>query len=77
MDGSRPFLTKIMMYKGYVVRIEFSDIDDCFVGHIAGIDDDVGFHGDSVNEIKAAFVEAVDDYIETCQKLNKYPQTTD
>ena len=36
--------------------------------------DVVGFHGDSVGNLKQAFHEAVDDYIETCRKLGKPPQ---
>jgi predicted HicB family RNase H-like nuclease len=57
-----------MQYKGYAARIEYSDEDDCFIGHIAGINDIVGFHGDSVTELHAAFEEAVDDYLQTCKK---------
>ena len=41
------------------------------MGHIAGIRDIVGFHGESVAELKAAFHEAVDDYLVTCEKLGK------
>ena len=63
-----------MMYKGYAARIEYSDEDGCFVGHIAGIQDVVGFHGESVIELRSAFEEAVDDYLETCEKLNRSPQ---
>jgi len=63
-----------MNYKGYTARIEYSNEDNCFVGHIAGINDIVGFHGDSVTELHAAFEEAVDDYLETCQKIGKAPQ---
>ena len=63
-----------MSYKGYLARIEYSDDDECFVGHIAGIRDVVGFHGESVDELRAAFEEAVDDYVETCERLNKKPQ---
>lgn len=36
--------------------------DECFIGHIAGIRDSVGFHGESVTALRAAFEEAVDDY---------------
>ena len=63
-----------MQYKGYTARIEYSDGDACFVGHIAGINDIVGFHGESVTELKAAFEEAVDDYLATCKKLKRSPQ---
>lgn len=63
-----------MTYKGYAARIEYSNEDGCFVGHIAGIQDIVGFHGESVAELRAAFEEAVDDYLETCAKLDRRPQ---
>ncbi len=43
--------------------------DECFIGHIAGIRDVVGFHGESVAELCSAFEEAVDDYLVTCAKL--------
>jgi predicted HicB family RNase H-like nuclease len=63
-----------MNYKGYAARIEYSDEDDCLVGHIAGINDVVGFHADSVPKLHAAFEEAVDDYLETCKKAGRPPQ---
>ena len=63
-----------MSYNGYAARIEYSDEDDCFVGHIAGINDVVGFHGDSVSELHAAFEAAVDDYLDACNKAGRSPQ---
>lgn len=63
-----------MTYKGYAARIEYSDEDECFIGHIATIQDIVGFHGESVTALREAFEEAVDDYLETCEKLNRAPQ---
>ena len=63
-----------MSYRGYAARIEYSDEDECFVGHVAGVSDVVGFHGDSVTELRAAFEEAVDDYLETCERLGRAPQ---
>ena len=65
---------KAMTYKGYAAHIEYGDEDGCFVGHIAGIKDVVGFHGDSVKGLRAAFLEAVDDYLATCEKLGRGPQ---
>ncbi|MBV7336345.1 type II toxin-antitoxin system HicB family antitoxin [Chloroflexi bacterium TSY] len=65
---------KPMSYKGYAAHIEYSEEDGCLIGHIAGIQDVVGFHGDSVVELRAAFEEAVDDYLETCERLNRSPQ---
>jgi predicted HicB family RNase H-like nuclease len=60
-----------MIYKGYAARIEYSDDDQCFIGHIAGINDVVGFHGDSVKELKVAFEDAVNDYIATLKQSNE------
>ncbi|ASL26971.1 type II toxin-antitoxin system HicB family antitoxin [Azotobacter chroococcum] len=64
----------VMNYKGYSARIEYSDEDKLLVGHIVGINDVVGFHGESVPELRGAFEEAVDDYLETCAKLGRAPQ---
>jgi predicted HicB family RNase H-like nuclease len=64
----------MMSYKGYAARIEYSDEDGCFIGHVAGIRDVVGFHGESVTELRSSFEEAVDDYLATCEKLNRSPQ---
>ena len=63
-----------MTYKGYAAKIEYSDDDGCFIGHISGIKDVVGFHGESVKELRAVFEEAVDDYLLTCEKLGQAPQ---
>lgn len=62
-----------MNHKGYAARLEYSKEDGLLVGHIAGIRDVVGFHGSSVAELRAAFVEAVD-YLDTCAKLGCAPQ---
>ncbi|MDE0183685.1 MAG: hypothetical protein OXL39_20200 [Caldilineaceae bacterium] len=63
-----------MEYKGYTAHFAFSEDDGGFVGHIEVIDDIVGFHGDTVEELRAAFEEAVDDYVETCEKLERSPE---
>ncbi len=64
----------VMIHKGYQARVEYDDEDRIFYGRIAGISDIVGFHGDSVKSLRAAFEEAVDDYIEACAKVSKDPQ---
>ncbi len=63
-----------MTYKGYAAKIEYSDEDGCFVGHIAGIRDIIGFDAESVKELRAAFEEAVNDYLATCEKSGRAPQ---
>ena len=63
-----------MTYKGYTARIEFDDRNELFVGHLLGIRDVVGFHADNVPELRSAFEESVDDYLETCAKIGKSPE---
>ena len=67
-------MKNFMTYKGYSARIEYDDDDGALFGRIAGIRDGVGFHADSVEALKAAFREAVDDYVETCARVGKPPQ---
>lgn len=64
---------KPMTYQGYSARIEYSDEDACFVGRIAGIHDIISFHGESVDEIRQAFQEAIDFYLETCKERGDTP----
>lgn len=67
-------MTNSMTYKGYSARIEYDDDDGIFTGRIAGIRDGVGFHADTVEALRDAFREAVEDYIHTCAKVGKEPQ---
>ncbi len=57
-------MTNTMTYKGYSARIEYDDEDGIFTGRIAGIRDGVGFHADTVADLREAFHDAVEDYLE-------------
>lgn len=63
-----------MSYKGYSARIEYDDDDGIFTGRVAGIRDGVGFHAGTVESLREAFHEAVEDYLETCARIGKKPQ---
>ncbi len=67
-------MMNVMTYKGYGARVDFDAEEECFVGRMAGINDVIGFHGATTTELKHAFREAVDDYIETCRKVGKSPE---
>ncbi|MDB5192256.1 MAG: HicB family protein [Segetibacter sp.] len=66
-------MNEILQYNGYCAIVAFSNADDVFFGKIIGINDLVTFEGESVAELKQAFKEAVDDYLETCAELGKTP----
>lgn len=40
---------------------------------IVGITDIVGFYGESVIEMQTVFAEAMGDYLQTCEQLNRSP----
>ena len=67
-------MMNVLEYNGYNARVELDLEDECFVGRLAGINDVVGFHGSTIAGLKAAFHEAVDDYIDTCAKTGKQPE---
>jgi predicted HicB family RNase H-like nuclease len=63
-------------YKGYTARIEFDDRDNILVGRLLGIKDVIAFHADNVADLRVAFGEAVDDYLEACAAIGKSPDKT-
>ena len=60
-----------MTYKEYIGQIVYSEEDGCFIGDLVGIRDIVSFHGDTLEEVRVAFEESVDDYLLTCQEFNR------
>ena len=60
-------------YKGYIANVSYSPDDEVFHGKIFRINDLVTFESDSAKELKTAFIEAVEDYLETCAELGKDP----
>jgi predicted HicB family RNase H-like nuclease len=54
-------------YNIKITTVHFSAEDEVFYGKIIGINDLVSFEGTTVKELKIAFEEAVEDYLETCR----------
>ena len=65
---------KTMTYKSYTAEIIYSDEDECFVGHIVNIDAISGFHGDTDEELREAFENMVELYIETLEEPENPPR---
>ena len=64
----------MLKYNGFYGSVEYSAIDECFFGKIIGATDLVTFEGVSVDDLKKAFVEAVEDYLVLCKEVGKEPQ---
>lgn len=62
-----------MKYKGYFGRVEYDEEAEIFFGWVINIDDVITFESESAKEIKQAFQDSVDDYLEFCTELGKEP----
>lgn len=60
-----------LIYKAFIGTVAYSSDDELFYGKIDGINDLVTFEGSSVSELKKAFEDSVDEYIDLCQELGK------
>ncbi|MCD8244935.1 MAG: type II toxin-antitoxin system HicB family antitoxin [Parabacteroides sp.] len=63
-----------MEYKGYTALIEYSAEDECLIGHVIGINDRLGFDGESIVEITQAFHDVLDNYLALCERAGKLPE---
>mgnify|MGYP001819643058 CR=1 FL=1 len=63
----------MMEYEGYVAVFEFDPTIDAFHGEVANTVDTITFEGRSVDEIRTAFHESVDDYLELCEREGRRP----
>jgi predicted HicB family RNase H-like nuclease len=63
-----------MNYKAYAGTVVYDPDDKILWGKIIGIRDGVSYEATDVEGIERAFREAVDDYIQTCEKIGKKPQ---
>lgn len=61
----------LLSYKGYFGSVEASLEDQVLHGKLECINDLVTYEAKSIPELKVAFEEAVDDYLETCKELGK------
>lgn len=62
-----------LKYKDFIGSVSFSETDNVFFGKIEGIDGLVNFEGESVEELKNSFHEAVDDYLAYCEEEGLQP----
>ncbi|HEV2483493.1 MAG TPA: type II toxin-antitoxin system HicB family antitoxin [Puia sp.] len=69
-------MSDLLTYKGYFGSARYSAADEVFYGKLEGIDDLVNYEASSVKELIKAFHEAVEDYLETCQRIGKEPNKT-
>ena len=61
-------MNNVLKYNDFVATVRYSEEDEAFIGRIEGIDSIVSFEGQSVKELKSAFKEAVESYLDFCSR---------
>lgn len=63
-----------LKYKGYTGSVEFSDEDNCLFGKVQGLHGTlISYEGTTIDEIRADFESAVDDYLASCESRGITP----
>ena len=62
-----------MTYKGYQSKVELDEEAGVFHGEVINTRDVITFQGTSVAELKQAFEDSVDDYLEFCAARGEDP----
>lgn len=63
----------MMEYKGYIGKVEFDDEANIFHGEVINLRDVITFQGESVQEIRQAFQDSIDDYLAFCAERQEEP----
>ena len=64
----------MMEYKGYLGKIEFDDEANIFHGQVVNIRDVITFQGQSVDELRQAFEDSIEDYFVFCVERGEQPE---
>ncbi|MBQ7738347.1 MAG: type II toxin-antitoxin system HicB family antitoxin [Desulfovibrionaceae bacterium] len=64
----------ILNYKGYQGCFSYDPEADIFHGEVLHLTDVITFQGRSVDELKQALADSVEDYLEFCAQKGKIPE---
>jgi len=67
-------MSEYLQHKGYAGSVEYSAEDDCLYGKVLFIRSLLTYQGSNVAELKQAFIEAVEDYIDDCRERGVKPE---
>ena len=67
-------MTQILRHKGYYTIPQYSAEDECFFGKIIGIKSCILFEAETAKEMKQAFQNAVEDYLNDCKEEGVNPE---
>lgn len=62
-------------YRGYIGNVEYSETDNCLHGKVMGMQKQcITYEGSTVEELKADFEGAIDDYLAMCERQGVAPR---
>lgn len=64
----------MMEYKGYIGKVEFDDEANLFHGEVINLRDVITFAGETVQELRHAFEESIEDYLAFCAERGEEPE---
>ena len=67
-------LRNVMKYKGHSGTVERSADDNTLFGKVIGIKSLISYEGNNVNELRADFEGAVDEYLKLCAENSYEPE---
>ncbi len=63
-----------MQYKDYTAQVEYDDAEGTFHGRVIGTRDVITFAGTTVEELRAAFRDSVEEYVSFCARHGQPPE---
>jgi len=63
----------MLRYKGYMGHVNFDAEAEIFHGEVIDTRDVITFQGKTVKELKKAFRDSIDDYLEFCKNRKEKP----
>ena len=63
----------LLEHRSYIGRVEFDNDAGIFHGEVINVRDVITFQGDCVDELRQAFIDSVEDYLEFCAQRGEEP----
>jgi len=64
----------MMVHKGFIGKVDFDDEAGILHGEVINTRDVITFQGTTVDEIRQAFHDSVEDYLAFCAQLGQEPE---
>jgi predicted HicB family RNase H-like nuclease len=61
-------------HKGYIGTFAYDEEADTFHGRVVGIRDVITFEGRSIEQLKKALADSVEDYLDFCRERGEKPE---